>query len=301
MSCSSNPTEAQSSRPGRSAEKRRPDLSLALQALPVTPIRADERWREQCIRYSICTIVTRPDQYQEMLSSFVRRGFCEPECEFLYIDNTDCNTFDAFLGYNLFLNVARGEYIILCHQDIVLLDDGRATLDAILTDLTKLDCNWGVCGNVGVTFPAGNAIQISDPHGADQRVGELPAKVRSLDENFIIARRFANVALSHDLQGFHLYGTDICIIAEMLGCTCYVIDFHLEHKSGGARNTSFFSIRDQLVRKCRFMLRSRWIATPCTIFFASGLPLLGWLMSSALPSRVARLVVRRSNWVKGMS
>ena len=56
-------------------------------------------------------------------------------------------------------------------------------------------------------------------------LGELPAKVHTVDENFIVVRRATNLSLSHDLDGFHLYGTDLCVIADILGGNCYVIDF----------------------------------------------------------------------------
>ena len=64
--------------------------------------------------------------------------------------------------------------------------------------------------------------------------GELPAKVHTLDENFIVVRRAANLSLSHDLDGFHLYGTDLCLIADVLGGNRYVIDFHFA--ASGRRN-----------------------------------------------------------------
>ena len=51
-----------------------------------------------------------------MIESFERAGFCEPDCEFLYLDNTQHNEFDSYSGNNLFLNIARGQFIILCHQ-----------------------------------------------------------------------------------------------------------------------------------------------------------------------------------------
>jgi hypothetical protein len=278
------------------------DVSLipaerAVPGLAQTPIRADERWEQESIRYSICTIVTRLGEYKEMVDSFKAGGFREPECEFLYLDNSQRNTFDAYSGNNLFLNAAKGQYIILCHQDILLIKDGRAELDLALDRLSRLDPNWAACGNAGIEYPARLVLRITDPHGEDQRVGDFPVPVRSLDENFIIVRRAANLAFSHDLEGFHFFGTDICIIADILGGRCYVIDFHLLHKSAGVMDSAFLKARQRLVLKYRHALRSRWIATTCHSVFISGVPGLGRLLSCSLPTRITLFVARRMGWL----
>ncbi len=202
--------------------------------------RADKIFDESAIDYSICTLVTRKQQYGEMIASFRSGGFLEPSCEYLYLDNSAENSWDAYRGYNLFLNVARGKYIILCHQDILLLADGRSRLDEIIAELDRLDPNWGLLGNAGGYRPGELALRISDPRGPDQRAGKLPARVRSLDENFIVVRRSANLALSRDLSGFHFYGTDLCMIGDLLGYTAYVVDFHLLHKGGGICDAVFY-------------------------------------------------------------
>src|SRR5580704_15999128 len=72
------------------------------------------------IRYSICTLVTNHAEYAGMMESFIKAGFDPAFCEFLYLDNSTENRFDAFRGYNHFLQHAKGDYIILCHQDILL-------------------------------------------------------------------------------------------------------------------------------------------------------------------------------------
>ncbi len=99
-----------------------------------------------------------------MVESFVSRGFTPDDCEYFYIDNSrighrppthavpgpaESNRFDAFRGYNLFLSEARGEFIVLCHQDILLLEDGRAELEQRLCELTAHDPEWALCGNAG--------------------------------------------------------------------------------------------------------------------------------------------------------
>jgi hypothetical protein len=176
------------------------------------------------------------------------------------------------------------------------MDDGRATLDAALANLSRLDPNWMVCGNAGGERLGRLAIRITDPHGKNQRVGALPAKVVSLDENFIVVRRRANLSLSHDLEGFHLYGTDLCLNADVLGGNCYVIDFHLCHKGAGITAESFFKVRERLIQKYRRAFRSRWIPTTCTNLFVSGTPLLGRLLSRPSTIRAARFAARSALW-----
>ncbi|HEX8380426.1 MAG TPA: hypothetical protein VF619_07755 [Allosphingosinicella sp.] len=245
------------------------------------PRRAD-RPRDGRVRYSICTLVTDLGEYAEMVQSFREHGFGGADCEFLYLDNSESNAFDAFAGYNLFLTEAAGDYVILCHQDILLLEQGRPALEERLAELDELDPAWGLCGNAGGAETGKLALRISDPHGTDQAIGPFPARAAALDENFIVARRDANLAVSHDMQGFHLYGADLCIVADMLGRSAYVIDFHLRHKSAGNTDARFYAARREAIAKYRRAFRTRWVRTTCTTFLVSGLPLLGRALSSRL-------------------
>jgi hypothetical protein len=242
------------------------------------------------IRYSICTLVTNKDQYDGMLSSFADHGFNESDCEFIQIDNSNTNQYDAYQGLNLFLTVARGEYIIICHQDILLIDD-RVKLDAVLEDLDRRDPAWALCGNAGGQSMGKLAIRITDPHGADQRSGTLPVRVRSLDENFLLVRRCANLPVSSDLSGFHLYGADICILAEIIGRSAYVVDFHLAHISPGKRDRSLAVSRRNLARKYSRAFSGRWVRTTCELIYLSSDPWLSRLLSSSISQR---LILRAS-------
>jgi hypothetical protein len=231
-------------------------------------------------RFSICTLVTRPGEYAEMVGSFVSHGFTPADCEYLYLDNSESNRFDAFRGYNLFLSEARGDFIVLCHQDILLLEDGRAELEERLDELTAHDPEWALCGNAGGVAFTRVAVRISDPYGDNRFIGPFPARVTALDENFIVIRREANLALSHDLSGFHFYGADLCIVADFLGRSAWVIDFHLRHKGVGKKGASYYRQRNDVARKYQRALRSRWIVSTATYFFLSGSPIVSRLLTS---------------------
>ena len=213
--------------------------------------------------YSICTVFTRPAEYQGMLENLRAHGFTDCDTEFLAVDNSASNTMDAFTAYNAFLVEARAPYIVLCHQDILLMDDGREKLDHLLDEVAQQDPYWGLCGNAGLRGNGVLAVHITDPHSSNRKLGgPFPAKVTSLDENFIVVRRAANLAVSRDLKGFHMYGVDLCLIADVLGWTAYVIDFHLRHTSAGNVDASYHQGKVDLRRKYQRALRPRWIKLP---------------------------------------
>jgi hypothetical protein len=249
---------------------------------------AAARYRNEEKRFSVCTLVTDWEQYSSMVATFQSRGFIGPDTEFLYLDNSVGNYFDGYSGLNLFLNTARGRHIILCHQDVRLLDDGIAILQAKIAELEGLDPQWAVVGNAGGIKLGKLALRISDPHGKDTRQGHFPIRVSALDENFLVVRRSANLALSRDLTGFHLYGTDLCLLADVLGHGCYVIDFHLRHLSAGKADHRFHEARHNLIAKYCRAFRARWLVSPSTSLFVSACRVLSAVMNSRCSRKIAR-------------
>ncbi len=245
-------------------------------------IEIDECNVDTGIDYSICTLVTDHQQYQEMLDSYAEAGFTEDRCEFIYLDNASQNKYDAYVGINKFLRAAKGKYIILCHQDLLLHDHDIHRLDAVIKEMDALDERWAVLGNAGGVAPGKMAIRITDPpYGPNTTIGKLPAKVGSLDENFILLKADANLGVSNDIKGFHFYGTDLCIMADILGYNAYVVDFHLHHIGGETiRNienkvtdtspTNFNAMKKAFINKYQRAYRPRWIQTTCTIMHISG-------------------------------
>jgi len=326
---------------------------------------------DETMVFSIATLVTDPSGYERMLASFVAAGFGGPDCEFIEIDNTGANQLDAYQGLNRALCEALGRYVILCHQDVLLTHDHRATLERRLRELDEIDPTWAVAGNAGGIAPTGSeppgvvcrglarlshrgcdrhggqmadgpgenrsamwghrarlstqhvshltppfrsrsaghrlcraaqpydpirfsrpslpsdsaerdagahpcekgglAIRISDPHGEDQKLGPFPMRVVSVDENFIVVKRAARIGFSRNLSGFHLYGADLCLNADLAGYACYVIDFHLTHLSGGKKDATFEQAQTAFENKWRWALRPRLIQTTCTrVWVGSG-------------------------------
>ena len=136
-----------------------------------------------------------------------------------------------------------------------------------LGELGQLDPTWAVAGNAGGRHAGEVFLHVTGVKHGEQRAGILPKRVFTLDENFIVTRRDRRVALSADLSGFHLYGSDICMVADVLGYSSYVIDFHLKHLGSGGASPSFLACREAFKEKWSRFSRQRAVQTPCTFMF----------------------------------
>lgn len=236
----------------------------------ITDISIEIKKRIFDFEFSICTIVTRKDEYAEMLQSFLIKGFEKSFCEYLFIDNSEKNVFNGYEGVNLFLRQARGKYIIICHQDILIQQDDITKLRQCLKELDNCNQSWALCGNAGAAGPNHIVYNITYPGNEFNSKGKFPLKVSSLDENFVLVKNSACLKVSDNLTGFHLYATDLCLQAELNGYSAYVINFNLLHKSKGNRNADFYITRTKLIKKYNYFFRGRWVQTNSTVFYISG-------------------------------
>lgn len=249
---------------------------------------------EYVVEFSICSFVTNKNEYEQMLNSFHIAGFNTDNCEYLYFDNsTNSNSTDAFAGINYFLRKARGKFIIVCHQDIELIDNRQKLIDNI-NDITLRDPKWGIISNAGGVSPNHRIWYITYPDTGFQVRGQFPRIVYSVDENFMLIKNSANLSLSGNLKGFHLYGTDLCLIAQLLGYTAWAIPFNLLHKSHGKNNEAFWEIRKELKNKYSLFLKGRWIQTTITSFYISG----NWLENLFIGNPIILKVITLYNSLK---
>lgn len=220
--------------------------------------------------FSICTLVTRIEEYEEMIDSFIAKGFTKDICEYLFIDNTQSMTYDAYEGLNIFLQRANGKYIIICHQDIILHDNDINVLKKLIEEITLKDKNWAILGNAGGINFKWIATHITQGSGRILKQDYLPLKTKTVDENFMVVKKSANLALSKNLNGFHFYGTDICLIADVLGYNSYIIEFNLTHKSNGKKDKEFYRIEKALKIKYQKAFAGRYLTTTFSRMHISG-------------------------------
>jgi len=245
---------------------------------------------QQPLVFSICTLVNDTVQYTTAVNSFIAKGFGSHNAEFLFVDNTKGNTLDGYSGIREFVLEAKGQYVVVCHQDVELIEDGYDVLLARLRELDTATPNWALAGNAGLRGISKWAMRITDPHFRNASIGKLPYRVDSLDENFLVIKKSALVVPSPDLRGFDFYGLDLCLQAYMRGYSAYVIDFHVLHKGGGKKTVRYFAALDALEKKYASISRGRIARTPCEFVF------LGWMYKLRFV-RLFRWPLRRIFWL----
>lgn len=223
----------------------------------------EEKNFKEIHEFSVCTIANNLAEYEEMKKSFESCGF-DFNCEYLLADNSNQNSFSAYEAIRRFFRESTAEYILIVHQDVRCVNRKEYLVEC-LNHLSALDSNWAVCGNAGAMGFHQNIMYI-DNNGIILKSRNLPAQVTSLDENFLIIKASSNLTLSRNLSGFHLYGTDLCLIADILGYTCYVIPFLVKHLSHGNKK-ELLKHENEFVKSYGKKLRSRYIQTSSTKFY----------------------------------
>lgn len=246
---------------------------------------------EPDIKYSICTLVTSETEYSEMIRSFELAGFSKLNTEYLYADNTKNNSFDAYEAYRKFSRSAKGKYIIYCHQDVLAIDTIRE-LDDKIYELEKFDPHWAIAGNAGASTIRSYYKYFVNNDDEKEVIGEFPAKVNSLDENFLVIKREAGLSTSGNLHGYHFYGTDLCINADILGYNGYVIKYLVKHKSWGNKDEAFWNSRKEFISKYTGALRSRMIQTTCARLGIAGNRLISYLFNRTSVFFIVKVYVK---------
>jgi len=223
----------------------------------------------------VFTFVTDGESYREMRHSFEEAGFTQARAVFIELRSTGRKGEpEPYSTISQLIRERPEPFVILCHQD-VRLDQGHGFGDLLaqLETLSELDPAWAVVGNAGGSRRLRVIRCITDPHGANS-YRSLPARVHSLDENFIVLRTGTRIQCSDGLAGFHLFATDLCLNALETRRTAYVIEFHLRHLSPGRKDAAYCAARDRFVGYWNGRFLVRYVRTTMEVLFLSRSTLL---------------------------
>ena len=208
-------------------------------------------------------------------------------------------------GLNRGIARARHEFVVCLHQDVHLPPGWDQRLIQQLGAATRQWGSIGVAGVYGVGQPtevqpeAQATAAAREPRHQPQefavrRMGRvihrghplfdspnLPARVSTLDELLLVVPR--NTPLRFDPElGFHLYGADICLLAEEHGLAVIALDAACHHNTRTATlPKAFFQSADTFAGKWQHRLP---VATSCVVIDQRKRV---WVLGSAQPGRRA--------------
>jgi len=229
----------------------------------------DQEIPQKAVEFSFCTLLTKPEEYQSLLQSLEEKGFNESNSQFIYIDNSKQNKADAYKGLNLMRSKCSAPIIIFIHQDIICYDN-IDQLRIKIKELDQMDPKWAIAGNAGARELKNYFTRMTDRNLLEKKEGPFPALVYSLDENLLILKSEREIYFSDDLEGFHFYGTDICLQAAKKGYSAYVIDFHVQHYGFGVLTPDFFNRKKQFLKKYLKESPGQFIQTTCVRMYVGG-------------------------------
>lgn len=140
----------------------------------------------------------------------------------------------AGVGLNRLLDRAGGaRCVVLSHQDVYLPAGWTARLATAMEELSSADDSWAVLGVFGRAAGGGYAGRAwSTGIGRELTGGaRTPALAVSLDELVLVVRGDAGLRFDETLPDFHLYGTDIVMMARSAGRSAYVVEAPVVHNS----------------------------------------------------------------------
>jgi len=159
----------------------------------------------------------------------------------------------AASAYNDGIKKAKNDVLILLHQDVYLPYRWDKLLASIIEKLDSRQVNWGVLGAYGVDRIGGQHGYVYT-NGLKRVLGKnnKPEEVQSLDELLLVVRKSSGIFFDYNLPHFHLYGTDICMIAQKMGYRAFSISNFCIHNS-----LPIFKLPDEYW-KCVRYLRKKW-------------------------------------------
>ena len=134
-------------------------------------------------------------------------------------------------AYNKGIDImAKKDIIVFCHQDVYLPE---AWLFRLLKLVREYPDNWGVVGPFGMKWDGTHSGRVWDSGLARELYFDNidDSHVTSFDELVLVLNNKKGLRFDPNLPNFHLYGTDIALIATAMGLHNRVINHPVVHNS----------------------------------------------------------------------
>ena len=140
----------------------------------------------------------------------------------------------ASMAYNDGLDCTDADIIIFTHQDVYFPRGWEKKLLSAIQILEHKGEKWGTLGVIG-SDANGKLVGGAWSNGLQWKIESQkfisPAPIRTYDEIVLVLPKNSGLRFDNDLPNFHLYGTDIALMANKAGLGAYVFDAPVIHNS----------------------------------------------------------------------
>lgn len=216
--------------------------------------------------FNICTLYRDINRYQNLVINIINAGF--HKSRIFGLDNTR-NCFDCYSAIRKFLSESQSDFTIICHDDVSFEKLNQKMLIKQITDyLTRFPraAVFGIAGRDSRII--GGQGHFIGSHGEEKWGFDLTRDILSLDECFLIVKNGLNIMVGEGLEGYHFYGTDLCLQARKMGYSSHVIDFPIRHESSGTIKEDFFYAKKNYEKYLNKNADKLFIPTTCTLLYS---------------------------------
>jgi glycosyltransferase involved in cell wall biosynthesis len=206
--------------------------------------------------FSIISCISKPDVYSDCVLNSVNVCRGDYDIEFVPVLNTE-GLYSASLALNVGMDSSKSDILVICHQDVRILGDDW--FGVLKKTIEQLDDDWAIIGSAGISLDYGRE-DIGRWGGArevetvavgsvwdDDDISEPPywdgakdlVRCHCADECLFILKKSTGLRFDSLFNGFHFYGTDICLQARAAGYGVYCTDLPIVHY--GEYSASFTS------------------------------------------------------------
>jgi hypothetical protein len=205
------------------------------------------------------------------------------ETEFLILENS-AGEWNSYSAIRHFIKNGKGDFIVILHDDISFNSVQYNQLVKEIQRVTNIDPKASLFGVAGISIDRHRGVgHFYDGQGEHNLGFHKSGQVDSLDECLLVIKKGVGINVSDELNGYHFYGSDLCVNARQKGLSCYVIDFPITHFSTGNINGSFFEAREEFEKHLQKKRLNQFITTTCTVLYGGSNPLKqAWALALSL-------------------
>jgi GT2 family glycosyltransferase len=212
-------------------------------------------------RFSIVTLVNNEQLYLDFLND-LKKQECNFDFEIIALPNFNNEYTSCAEALNIGLDVAEGEYIFMAHQDLRAPENWLENVMDHIKNLIASDVKFGVLGMAGSwvnNASEGGVIYLTGNEDAYKGTPyETKAEVQCLDELCLIVRRNNDFRFDvNTCNGYHCYGTDLCLNYLTKGYRNFAINAPCTHLSDGFKNISNVENLHKFT-ECTFNVFKKW-------------------------------------------